>query len=61
MEWLLASSVATSKSKKEEDVAKTTKRRMIVFLVDEIDYLVTKIAILTVLHDLFDWPIRGYE
>ena len=32
---------------------------MIVLLVDEIDYLVTPQQ--TVLHNLFDWPIRGFK
>ncbi len=35
------------------------KRRPVVLLVDEIDYLVTKKQ--TILYNLFDWPMTGYE
>ncbi len=37
----------------------TTKRKVFVVLVDEIDYLVMKKQ--TVLYNLFDWPNRGFS
>ena len=37
----------------------TGKRDVVVLMVDEIDYLVTKKQ--TVLYNLFDWPSRGYS
>ncbi len=42
-----------------KEVPKLEKRQAIVLLVDEIDYLVTKKQ--TVLYNLFDWPVRGYN
>ena len=39
--------------------SRPAKRKAIVVLMDEIDYLLTKKQ--TVLYNLFDWPIRGYE
>jgi origin recognition complex subunit 1 len=46
----------TSASGKEET---KKRRRPVVLLVDEIDYLVTKKQ--TILYNLFDWPMTGYE
>ncbi len=42
-----------------KELPKLEKRQAIVLLVDEIDYLVTKKQ--TVLYNLFDWPVRGYN
>jgi len=50
-----SSPLKTKSSKK----ATQQKRRAVVLLVDEIDYLVTKKQ--TILYNLFDWPMTGYE
>ena len=42
-----------------KDGTKVKKRKVVVVLVDEIDYLVTKKQ--TVLYNLFDWPSRGFS
>jgi origin recognition complex subunit 1 len=44
-------------NKKSDDTVET--RKVVVVMVDEIDYLVTKKQ--TVLYNLFDWPSRGYS
>lgn len=44
---------------KSKEDKKVQKRNVVVVLVDEIDYLVTKKQ--TVLYNLFDWPSRGFS
>jgi len=46
-------------AKAKKQGSKSRKRRIIVLMVDEIDYIVTKKE--TVLYNLFDWPKRGYS
>mmetsp|Transcript_16620 Transcript_16620/g.23590 ORF Transcript_16620/g.23590 Transcript_16620/m.23590 type:complete len:1299 (+) Transcript_16620:102-3998(+) len=48
-----------SADKKISDVEEKKQRSIIVCLLDEIDYLVTKKQ--TVLYNFFDWPVRGSQ
>ena len=50
---------SSSLQNKPSSTVTERKRRAVVLLVDEIDYLVTQKQ--TILYNLFDWPITGYE
>mmetsp|Transcript_14228 Transcript_14228/g.26682 ORF Transcript_14228/g.26682 Transcript_14228/m.26682 type:complete len:776 (-) Transcript_14228:2176-4503(-) len=52
-------SESSRKKTGNKDVNRTKKRRIVVLLADEIDYLVTEKQ--SILYNLFDWPLAGYE